>query len=132
MIEASVIEIIEAADDRGGDRLNELADEFRRGRSVADIVLLLDSESAEVVAIGAWILGELHFELYDTDELLSRLYKLLDHSDPGIRFHALGAIFPALDPHDSSTLTLLQKLGSDANEGVRRSAKAAAAQLGLE
>ena len=48
-----------------------------------------------------------------------------------VRFHALGALFPALNPRDADAQALVRKLRDDPNEGVRRSAEAAAARLSL-
>lgn len=126
-------EILDAIQDpeRAGERLNEIADQFRLGRNVNDIIPLLDSEDAELISHGAWILDELHFQLYGFDRFLSRLRKLTDHEDPIVRFSAFGALFPALRREDASTRELLARLRNDPNEGVRRSAEAAAAQLSL-
>ena len=57
-----------------GERLNEIADRFRRGRDVNEFVALLDSDDSELVSIGAWILGEIHFELYDVGYIVTRLW----------------------------------------------------------
>jgi len=114
-----------------GARVGEIADQFRDGRDVSHLLGLLDSKHADVVSIGAWILGEIHFELYDSITFLDRLRVLLDHEDPSVRFHALGALFPALNREDPDTHALLARLASDPNEGVRLSAKAAAARLGV-
>ncbi|NMO18196.1 HEAT repeat domain-containing protein [Pyxidicoccus fallax] len=130
MIDDEVNEIlVDPTDD--GTRLNDIADEFRRGREVSQLVVLLDSTNPELVSIGAWILGELPFELYQSDELLSRLWSITGHPDPAVRLHALGALFPALNPTDASTRELLRRLLCDPNEGVRMSAQAAASRLSL-
>lgn len=128
MIETDILEILGDATD-GGERLNEIADEFRSGRDVDELLVLLDSDNSELVSTGAWILGELSFELYDSDRFLSRLRELLDHQDPAVRFHALSAVFPALNGQDAATQALLSKLRSDPNKGVRMCAEAAAARL---
>jgi HEAT repeat protein len=131
MIAKEILEIVrDAADD--GTRLNEIADQFRSGRDLNEILTLLNSDDPACVSVGAWILGELRFELYDSDEYISRLVELTEHKDPSVRFHALGALFPALERGDATTRTLLKKLCSDENEGVRRSAEAAAARLSLK
>lgn len=126
-------EILEAGADGvdGGERVNEIVDQFRRGRDMNDVIVLLDSSNPELVSIGAWIVGELHFEFYNSDTFISRLRKLLDSEDPAIRFHALGAIYPALNPHEAATQALLRRLCNDPNEGVRMAAAAAAARLSL-
>jgi len=123
MIEHEIIEIIGDRADTG-ERLSGLVDQFRRGRDVAELLPLLNSRDSELISIGAWILGELPFELYDLEDLVSRLRELTDHEDPAVRFHALGALFPALDRQDLATKALLSKMCNDPNEGVRRSAEA--------
>ena len=130
MIDSEILEIVTDAKDRG-ERLNEIVDQFRRGREVNELMVLLDSGNSELVSIGAWILGELHFELYNSDRFVSRLRELLDHEDPAVRFHAIGAVFPALNGQEVATQALLRKLRGDPNEGVRNSAEAAIARLSL-
>ncbi|QSQ20279.1 HEAT repeat domain-containing protein [Pyxidicoccus parkwayensis] len=130
MIDDEVTELLtDRTDD--GRRLNQLVDEFRRGREVSQLVVLLDSSNPELVSIGAWILCELPFELYRSDDMLRRLRGLTGHCDPAVRFHAVGALFPALNPMETSTRDLLQKLLSDPNDGVRRAAQMAASRLSL-
>ena len=128
MIESEILDIVADKTD-SGKRLNALVDQFRHGRNVFDLVTVLSSSNPELVAIGAWILGELPFELYNTDDLISRLRELTNHKDPAVRFSAFGALFPALDRTDTSTQALLRKMCNDPNEGVRRSAEAAASRL---
>lgn len=130
MFENEILEIVGDAADNG-ERLNAIADQFRHGRDLTDLVVLLDSGNSELVSIAAWILGELHLELYNSAGFISRLRELVDHEDPSVRFHALGALYPALDPQDVATQTLLSTLRSDPNEGVRKSAETAAARLFL-
>jgi HEAT repeat protein len=124
MIQQEILEIVRGVPDRG-ERLNEIADQFRNGRNVDDLIDLLDSTDAELASLGAWILGELRLELYNFDHVISRLRKLIDHEDPAVRFHAFGALFPALNRQDVATQNLLAKLRNDPNDGVRRSAEAA-------
>ncbi len=131
MIEKEILEIIaDQADD--GQRLNDIADQFRCGRDVGELVVLLDSDNAELVSIRACILGDLAFELYNADEFLSRLHGLTNHTDPAVRGTAFGALFPALSPQDATTQTLIRKLLDDPNPGVRGAAEAAAARLSLK
>jgi hypothetical protein len=130
MIEKEILEITTQAHD-SGDLLNEKVDEFRLGRDLNDIMILLKSSNSELVAIGAWILGELDFELYNSQDYIHRLKELTDHEDPSVRFHALGALFPALSRDDTAAKALLTRLRNDRNEGVRKSAEAAAARLSL-
>jgi len=130
MIEAEILDAI--GDDNGdGSRLNAIADQFRNGREISEILRLLDSNNAELVSIGAWLLGELPFDFYASDEFVSRVRKLVEHPDSSVRFHALGALFPALDAQDDATRVLLCKLRHDPNEGVRMAAEATATRLGV-
>jgi hypothetical protein len=124
-------ELLEAARDpaESGRRLDEIADPFRRGRDVSDLLALPDAGNAELVSLGAWILSELRFELYGSDRVISRLRRLVGHEDASVRFHALGALFPALGRQDLATGALLSKLRCDPHEVVRQSAEAAAARL---
>jgi hypothetical protein len=129
MIESEILHILE--DEARAGELNGIVDQFRGGRDVSHLFELLDSSHAEVVSIGAWILGELHLALYNSDPLVLRLRKLLDHTDASVRFNVLGALFPALNPQEAETQALFQRLLNDPNEGVRATAKAAAARLAL-
>lgn len=133
MIEAEVLEILADTNvAKGGERFNEIIEQFRAGRNVRELLVLLDSSRAELVSIGAWMLGELPFELYSSDDYTLRLQTLLEHQSPEVRFHALGALFPSFQPEDPATQELLRKLRSDPNEGVRMTAEAATARLSLE
>jgi HEAT repeat protein len=129
VIDQEIREITEAGAADRGERLNAIADQFRRGRDVNDLIVLLDSGDHELVSIGAWILGELRFELYNVAPIISRLQILVEHKDAAVRFHAFGALYPALRWQDVATQSLLRKLRNDPNQGVRRSAEAATARL---
>jgi HEAT repeat protein len=128
VIEQEILAIIHNPQDKG-EGLNAVANQFRRGRDVSELIELLDSRDAELVSVGAWLLGEIHLALYDFDRFISRLRELVDHEDPMVRFHAFGALFPTLDPREVATQELLKKVLADSNEGVRKSAEAAAARL---
>jgi hypothetical protein len=130
MIEREILEIITDPND-DGQRLNDIADEFRLGRDVGDIILLLDSDNAELVSIGAWFLKEIPLDLYWSEPFLSRLHRLTTHADPAVRFDAFGALFPTLNAEEPTTLALVRKLLRDPNKGVRMSAESGAARLGL-
>jgi HEAT repeat protein len=130
VIEREILKIVRAPGD-SGERLSAIADEFRRGRDIYELVVLLDSTDAELVSVGAWLLGELPLALYNSDRFVSRLRELVDHANPMVRFHAFGALYPAMDPTHTATHQLLKRLLADSNEGVRRSAQAAAVRLSL-
>jgi hypothetical protein len=128
VIEQEVLDIVRDVND-SGERLNNIADQFRSGRDVHEVLVLLNSSEYELVSVGAWILGELRIDLYNRDPFISRLTELVDHPLPAVRFHAFGALFPVLNWGDESARLLLAKLRNDPNEGVRKSAEAAAARV---
>ena len=111
MIHEELLEVIRDRSDEG-ERINDIADQFRGGRDVNELIALLDSSNAELASLGAWLLGELDFQIYDFDRFISRLRKLVDHEDPTVRFHAFGALFPALNREEASTRDLLARLRS--------------------
>lgn len=130
MIETEVASILAAEDD--GTAINRVADEFRsQRRDVTELLCLLDSEEGEVVWVGAWVLGEVAFELYNSTQFLDRLRGLLKHPRPSVRFTALGALFPAFDGESSATQALLRELHNDPDKGVRLRVRAAAERLGV-
>ncbi|MEM8997831.1 MAG: hypothetical protein AAGF23_23820, partial [Acidobacteriota bacterium] len=130
MIEQEVLAIFDDPTD-DGSRLNDIADDFRRGRDVEELLVLLESKNEELASIGAWILGELAAELYDRKELLEKLVDLMDHHNPLVRFHAFGAFFPFLRKDDVYSEELIAKIQDDPNEGVRARGEAAANRFGL-
>ncbi|MHC4402819.1 MAG: hypothetical protein ACYTG0_24425 [Planctomycetota bacterium] len=131
MIENEVLDIMSGTGDPG-ERLNSLTDQFREGRDSSELLTLLYSNDNELVRIGAWMIGELGFQRYNTHSFISRLWELTDHEVPAIRFHALGALYPTLEPEKSATRALLSKMRRDPNEGVRLRAQAAARRLCLQ
>lgn len=130
MIVDEIVRILEDCED-DGTALNALADQFRVGRDVRELLDLLSSQNDRIVSIGAWLFSELHFDSYRDEVFLNELFLLTEHKDPSVRFNALGAVYPALDPGNEDTVALLDRLRSDENEGVRRKAVAAARTLGL-
>jgi hypothetical protein len=86
-----------------GERLNEIVDEFRRGRNPEEILDLLDCQDGNLISIGAWILGELPLKIYIGVPFILRLEHLTSHEDPIVRFNSLGALYPALDGASART-----------------------------
>ena len=120
MTDREILEII--GDPR---RVNLLADEFRQGRDIGDLLPLLDSDNQEIVGIGAWIAGEVKIDPANAQPLVSRLHQLVNHESPLIRVHAICALFPFFDIENPATKEMLVNLSDDPNEGVRNTAKAA-------
>lgn len=127
MTEREILEII-----RDPERLALLADEFRGGRDIGDLLALLDSDNEEIVGIGVWIAGEVKIDPTDALLLIPRLHQLVNHEEPSIRFHAIGALFPFLDIENPATKEMLVRLSDDPNEGVRMIAQAALKRLTQE
>jgi HEAT repeat protein len=115
-----------------GARLLEIVDEFRHGRNIVDVDMLLFSGDTEIISIGAWMLSELPLELYNSVDIVARLRELLSHDDASVRFNAFSAIFPALDWQRSDSRELLTKLRKDPNHGIRQIADSAANHVPLD
>lgn len=114
--------------DDSGEAMNRLADQFRGGRTVHDLLPVLDCRDGELVSLGAWVLSEIDVALYDEPGVLARLERLTEHEDPGVRFHAFAALYPVLDPGSTKLQVVIQRLLADPNSGVRGAAEAANAQ----
>ncbi len=128
MPEDEVLKIITDSKNQG-ERVSLLADEFRRGRDLGELIILLNSNNEDIIAIGAWIGAEIHFDKASACFLISRLHQLLKHKNPAIRFHSFGALFPHLDPTSRASQEMVKKLSRDPNEGVRTIALAALAKI---
>lgn len=128
MIEDEIYTILHSGDDEGVS-LNKLADEFRRGRDHHDILRMLEYPSENIIRVGVWITNEIDVTHYNYLPIISQLWSLTKHRDAGIRFLALGSLFPFLDARDARSLQLISELKDDANEGVRVRANAAAKAL---
>jgi len=120
MNEMEILEIV-----KDPDRLNFLADQFRQGRDIGDLVILLNSDSDAVVAAAAWIAGEIDNDLPNAQLLVPCLQQLVKHNNPSIRFHAIGALYPFLNKADPAVKEMFIQLGSDPDEAVRSIAHAA-------
>jgi hypothetical protein len=70
--------------------------------------------------------------MYDAPRFTLRLRQLLERDDASVRLHAFGALFPTLDLRSVSTRSLVERLQCDSNEGVQRTAVAAATHLNSE
>ena len=86
---------------------------------MSEIIEVLDAGDAELVSLGAWILSELDFGLYDSDDFISRLRRLLDSEDSAVRFNALSALFPFFLSAKQDSFSLIKKMMMDPNKGVR-------------
>ena len=64
-----------------GERLNEIVDQFRAGRDVLDLVNLLDSNNTELVSIGAWILSELQFHIYNLLVVMQEVTEVIQEDE---------------------------------------------------
>lgn len=108
-----------------GRAMNDLVNEFYYGRKSIEIIELIDHKDENIVCQGLYLLNEISVSYYDDEEFTSRLWSLVDHETPIIRWYAFGALFPLLDKEEMSTLELIEKMKKDTNEGVRLSAESA-------
>lgn len=129
MLEEIIASVLDKTDN--AERISAIADEFRRGRDTRELLPLLRSENAEVVYVATWILSEIAEKLYSSQDFISALHNLTAHADPHVRFQALSALYPFLDGGAPATHALLARLSKDENVGVRQSAEAATARLGI-
>jgi hypothetical protein len=119
--------VSDTADD--GQRINALADEFRRGRDVRELLPLQASADTQVVWVATWIFSEIHEKLYDSEDIVARLHELTAHADRSVRFTAINAVYPFLRLADPATQALLARLRSDESDALRKRAEVIAAQL---
>ncbi len=112
-----------------GQAINDLVNEFYYGRNPIEIIELIDHEDENIVCQGLYLLNEISVSYYDNAEFTSRLWDLVDHEAPIIRWYAFGAIFPLLNKEDESTFELIQKIKNDKNKGVRMRGEAAEERL---
>lgn len=131
MIVDEIVEIL-TDDDDAPVRLNQLADEFRDGRDIDDLVTLLFNENEEVLRMGTWIASEISFTHYDSKPILEQLWELTAHPNAAVRLYSFNALFPSLSPDDDKSLNLITRLMTDLNEGVKMTAKAAARSLSID
>ena len=120
MTEMQILDMIKDA-----KRLHSLVNQFRKAPEVSELMVLLNSDNDKIIEVGAYIAEEILIDKANAQPLISRLHQLVSHSNSAIRFHAIGALFPFLDPSDPGTREMLTKLSHDSSKGVRLSAEAA-------
>lgn len=105
----------------------DLAREFEGGYPVDRLFKLLDSEDPEVAVSGAVIaqeIGELVAPIAD------RLCSYLSHPTPWVRSDLFDAITNSGPPYSPVTLSAIESLTTDSDEGIRRKAAAFTATVG--
>jgi hypothetical protein len=105
----------------------DLAREFERGYPVDRLFKLLDSEDPEVAVSGAFIaqeIGKLVAPIAD------RLCSYLNHPTPWVRSDLLDAIMNSGPPYNSVTVSAIESLTTDSNQGIRRKALTFMAAVG--
>ena len=127
MICQEIVEIIGIADD--GSALNDLADQFRLGRDIKDIIPALSSGDINIILCAIWIVGELPSHIYNNELVLDFIYPLLNNSSAAVRLGALSALFPVFEKSDARALLYLEKLNFDSNEVIRSCAEKALLKL---
>lgn len=104
-----------------------LAAEFRGGYPLDRLFLLLDSEDPQVAVTGAMIASELGKLV---SPVADRLSTYLGHPTPWVRSDIADALLNSGPPYSRQTLTALEGLTSDENDGIRRKAQAFVETIG--
>ncbi|MFI4993064.1 MAG: HEAT repeat domain-containing protein [Solirubrobacterales bacterium] len=105
----------------------DLAREFERGYPIDRLFKLLDSEDPEAALSGAFIaqeIGELVAPIAD------RLCSYLSHPTPWVRSDLLDAIMNSGPPYSFATVSAIESLTTDSDQGIRRKAVAFMATVG--
>lgn len=129
-VEAELDGIAARAAGDGVDLLGKLADQFRVGRSIDELVAVLGTADPDVLEMALWIFSEIDFEQYDRQDILDKLASLTCHKVAAVRLQSLIALFPAFGRTESTYDSVLDKLCSDPNPGVCQAAKQALDRLG--
>ncbi len=111
----------------GKGLVSGLAAEFRGGYPLDRLFLLLDSEDPQAAVTGAMIaseIGELVAPIAD------RLSAYLSHPTPWVRSDIADALLNSGPPYSRQTVTALEGLTSDENDGIRRKAQAFVKTIG--
>lgn len=118
----NLIEVISRSDDDGAsDFVNRLADSYRDGGDLRDLIPLLESADSRLAWVGAWIVSEVASSVRGR-EVFEHLSKLLTHSDPSVRFAVIAGITFLVQSNESHVTKQLFLLAADENAGVRRHA----------
>lgn len=119
---ADVIRTLVESDERSvGKYVNKVADEFRRGADLRDLLPLITHSDARFVSVGAWIASEVVVGTRGR-EIFEELTDLLLHKDPVVRFEAIKSVSQLVQPDDQIAIGSLIRLSIDDDAGVRRQA----------
>ncbi|TNV75011.1 hypothetical protein FGO68_gene3985 [Halteria grandinella] len=130
MIENEIKEIIQDQSSvRRAKRFSALVDQFRGGRDVGDLLVLLESTSDKVLGLAAHIVGEIAIDPASAPPIVAKLRELTAHESPTVRAYALTALFPWLKSLDQETRELLARMSRDPEEGVRSLAQMASRRI---
>lgn len=115
----------------GVPRINSFVDQFRGERGASELLELLQSNEADVVWLGVYVLSEIAFSKYDSKEYFSELYRLTQHENPSVRYAAISALYPFLGLANIETRMLLVRIRDDEDELVRGCLETLAGSLGI-
>ena len=107
--------------DSVGKIVNQVADAYRRGANLRDLIPLLEHSDPRIVSVAAWIASEV-IDGIRGHELLDAIVPLLHHPDPTIRFGVIENIALLVRPDQDSIIQSLFMLAADPNPGVRQQA----------
>lgn len=113
--------LLESDEDDSGKLVNKMANRYRRGARLDELLPLLTHIDSRFVSVAAWIVGEVADESRGR-EIFPQLSRLLEHDDPAVRFEALTSVTQLVRPDEHPVvISILQRL-ADENAGVRRHA----------
>lgn len=117
-----LIDLISQSNDaRASEFVNQLADLYREGGDLVDLIPLLESPDSRLAWVGAWIVSEVANGVRGR-EVFEHLSKLLNHWDPTVRFAVIASVTFLVRTDDSHITKQLLSLISDENAGVRQHA----------
>jgi hypothetical protein len=127
-VDAVILRLLEEEASATSKYVNEIANLFREGLSLRELVPLLVHPDPKVAAAGAWIASEVTNERRGRD-LLAVLAKHLTHQDPAVRFYALTSVAAIAGGDDWREILAVLDCLVDENSGVRRHALAQVALM---
>lgn len=117
-----ILDMIKGSDDETiASFINDFCDTFRDGRSLDELVPLLEHSDSDVVWVGAWTVSEVAIGDQGR-EVFESLVGLLNHPDSSVRFAAIGGVANIVQPQDGHAVKQLLALLADADAGVRQHA----------
>lgn len=113
--------LLESDENSVGKLINRISTRYRRGAPLEELLPLLTHADSRVVAVAAWIVGEVADENRGR-EIFPQLSQLLEHSDPAVRFETLKSVARLVRSNEHLVVVAILRRLADENAGVRRQA----------